>query len=167
MDATLLVLDGRSQPRPVSREVLERAGYRVVQVFAMRDAIRRASRGPLSALVLKGSGDPRTTLRDIRCLRRHPATARIPILVLDSTGQDLPHESGFSLVGWLREPCPPRRLLEEVQYLTTPERSRPGFLHERIEGPSIGAMGPGSVGPLNRIGERTGAAEWRSARRVP
>jgi DNA-binding response OmpR family regulator len=157
MRANLLLIDGLPESRQASREILERAGYRVTQVHGADEVIHRAPQESFGAVIVDASGGDQVALRHVRALRLHPATMRIPILVLDTEGGDLRGAlSGLHSIGWVREPCSPRQLLEELLYLTTPARCRPGFPTTPVrEGTAAGASSPEDRPPLGWVDQRT------------
>jgi two-component system, OmpR family, response regulator len=148
----LILLDGLPERRKACRSVLERAGYRVLQALALEEAIRLAGEEKPLAIVLEASAGREVLLRLVGGLRLHPRTSRIPILVLSPA---LDEESGEALrplegVAWLPEPFTPRRLLEEMLYITSPQRS--------------GGRAPGgSEGVLTAFAEPTAhGRSWRA-----
>ncbi|MSO45232.1 MAG: response regulator [Acidobacteria bacterium] len=83
--AVVLVADDDANLRLVLRQLLVRHGYRIVEAANGREAIAAASRERLD-LVLLDLRMPLLHGHDvIRALRKHEATARIPIIVLSGS----------------------------------------------------------------------------------
>jgi putative phosphoribosyl transferase len=124
----VILLDGLPERRKACRTALELAGYQVLQALTVEDAIRLAGlpgREKPHAVIIEGSAGRELLLRFVRALRLHPATSAVPLLILspeiDRELQQALRRAGEA--AWLEEPFSVRRLLEEVQYVTTPERS--------------------------------------------
>jgi DNA-binding response OmpR family regulator len=122
----LLLLDGLPEPRREYRAVLETAGYRTRVALTQEDALALARNELPQAVLVEASAGQDLALRFVAALRRHPVLEGVPILVLSShvdrgMTEALSSQDG---VAWLAEPCSPRTLLEEVQYVTTPARHR-------------------------------------------
>jgi DNA-binding response OmpR family regulator len=127
MPSHLVLLTGDGFRCGFCREVLERAGYRVRHVLAAAENVPAAGEEELLGIVIGAAGGE-WLLRLVRLLRLHPGTARVPILVLSEHADDALEAVllSFGGLGWLREPFSARRLLHEVQYLTSRHQSRPG-----------------------------------------
>lgn len=151
----ILFVDGRPEHRIECTGVLERAGYRVHRACGARDAIEDARRDPPEAIVVAESGGG-GALSAVRALRLHPATARVPILVLAPDVHRV-HDAVEQLrsVVLLQAPASPRRLLEELRYATSLERRRQRGRPERA-----------IVSPGNAAAARHAAtgSEWRDER---
>jgi DNA-binding response OmpR family regulator len=118
MTRTILIVNGSPERRRSSRDVLERAGYRVREVLSMETAAAFARRARPLAVVVEAPDDLAVAERFAERLRHHPVTQAVPVLVLapEATMAAEP----LAGVSWLAEPCPPRSLLDEVAYLTRP-----------------------------------------------
>lgn len=119
MNAPLLLVNGSPDLRRHNREVLENAGYPVVEATSSDRAVELARAALPRVVLVDASGTPELPLRVARRLRNHPRTAHIPILILSPQAQ--PEHSReleqLSDVRCLQEPLGGRWLLEEVQSL--------------------------------------------------
>jgi CheY-like chemotaxis protein len=122
MKADILLVNGSPAQREESRGVLQRAGYDVVEVLSMDRAVDLARRGPPLAVVVESPHETEFPQRLVHRLRHHPVTRDVPVLVLVPDDVD-PETMGYDdvdCVSCVPEPCSPRRLLEELAYLTKP-----------------------------------------------
>jgi CheY-like chemotaxis protein len=157
MKADILLVNGSPAQREESRGVLQRAGYDVLEVLSMDRAVDLARRGPPLAVVVESPHETEFPQRLVHRLRHHPVTRDVPVLVLvpDDVDPDTMGYDDADCVSCVPEPCSPRRLLEELAYLTKPaarpsasfgapsdagtrsgERPRRGRAHEAMGDPA-------------------------------
>lgn len=144
MSAHLLLLDGPPEPRHLCRDVLERAGYRVRHAADARDAIAQVRDDPPLAILLIAE-ETELFHRLVRALRLHPATSSLPILVISpsSASEVRGMLEAARPIGWIEAPFTPRRLLDEVHYVTRPGRAKAvGGRHAGGTGAAAGGLGP-------------------------
>jgi DNA-binding response OmpR family regulator len=118
MHAPILLVNGAPEVRSANRAVLEHAGYFVVEAVNPHHAIHLARRRHPSVIVIEPGGDLPNPVELVRRLRRHRRTCGVPIIVIgdDVTPPDSDALEELQCLTCLREPCPPERLLAEVQY---------------------------------------------------
>lgn len=118
--ATVLLADAHEDSRAMYATLLRHNGFAVLEAATGEEAIRLAHAHRPDAVVLEPVLRGVDGLRALEVLREHPATARIPVVVLSSVSGD-EHEARARAAGcaaYLVKPCPPRRLLDAVRLLT-------------------------------------------------
>ena len=114
---TILVAEDSDEQRQLYVEVLEHAGYRVLQAGDGAEAVASVQRDR-PGLVLMDVTMPGTSgWNAVRALREDPATRDIPIIVV--TGLSAPSDRDASIAAgcdaFLAKPVPPLLLLAEVR----------------------------------------------------
>jgi len=117
--ATVLVVDDNEPGRYVTRRILQRAGYRVLEAATGMQALEQATRQP-GMVVLDVKLPDFSGFEVCRRLRADPTTAHIPVLHLSATFQDEGSvitglEGGAD--GYLTQPVEPSVLLAYVRAL--------------------------------------------------
>jgi DNA-binding response OmpR family regulator len=120
MQAPILLVGGAPEVRSANRAVLEHAGYLVDEAPSPPHAIHIARWQRPSVIVIEPSGDRANPVELVRRLRRHRRTCGVPIIAMgdDLTPADCDAIEALHGLTCLREPCPPERLLVEIQYAT-------------------------------------------------
>lgn len=114
---TVLVADADEDGRALCAMALRHAGFAVLEAATGEEAIRLAHAFGPDAIVLAAVLRGVDGLRALDVLKQHPATERIPVVVLSSAGGD-EHERRARAAGcaaYLLKPCAPRRVLEAVR----------------------------------------------------
>lgn len=116
-DAPVVVADTNHASRAVFAMLLQRAGYPVVEADRGEEVIRLAHAARPRAIVMTTMLGGVSGLRALEVLKDDPVTAWIPVVVTSSTCSE-DHEHRVRVAGcaaYLLKPCPPRRLLAEVE----------------------------------------------------
>ena len=119
MAASVLVIDDSASVRQLTRMMLERAGYQVLEACDGEDAYEMLDGRPLG-LILCDLAMPRMDgLSFLRWLRQHPRYKFTPLLLLTTetrqTVKDAARAQGAQ--GFLGKPCTPTQLVTAVQRL--------------------------------------------------
>jgi CheY-like chemotaxis protein len=108
---TILIIDDQQCVRELLRDVLEGAGYRVLEAESGHEGLKQALHADLILLdeQMPGMSGSQT----VKLLKVAPATAAIPVLRLSGAGvqQVLP------VSGYVNKPCSPAELLQKVEQI--------------------------------------------------
>ena len=114
---TILLADDEAYLRLLVRTTLDDPTYRILEATDGNQALTMARAEHPDLLVLDWMMPGLSGLAVVQMLRRDPATAHIPIIMLTAKGQArdqaLAHAPG--LQGFLHKPFSPLELLEKVQ----------------------------------------------------
>lgn len=141
---TVLVADDDPTVRQVLGDYLRRAGLDVVAVADGASALRAAQQGVDLAVLDVMMGRP-DGLEVCRSLRQHPATARLPVIVLTALGDELDRIMGFESGAddYVAKPFSPRemvlRVLSVLRRSTTTETSPSS--EQRVDGDLVVDVG--------------------------
>lgn len=126
MPSKVLIVDDEPYMLRIVEISLRKGGYHLVMGNNGREAVELARRERPDAIVMDVLMPEMDGLEALRELRRDPATAGIPVIMLTARGQILTRQeaesSGASL--FLTKPFSPTQLLTEVARLTIPRASR-------------------------------------------
>lgn len=109
---TILIIDDQQCVRELLRDVLEGAGYRVLEAESGHEGLRHALHADLILLdeQMPGMSGSQT----LRLLKVAPATATIPVLMLSGAAIQQPL---LDVSGYVNKPCSPTELLHEVEQI--------------------------------------------------
>jgi two-component system cell cycle response regulator DivK len=116
-EPSVLVADTHEDSRTVCAMLLRHSGVHVLEADTGEEVIRLAHAARPRAIVMSTTLRGVDGLRALEVLKDHPATARIPVVVTSSVCGD-EHERRARAAGcaaYLLKPCPPRRVMEEVE----------------------------------------------------
>lgn len=123
--ATVLLVDDQLELRSIHGAYLQMHGFKVLTAGDGELALETARRYVPDVIVLDHSLPHRTGVEVARELRAAARTAKIPIIMMTAhtygaVGRKA-REAGCS--SFLSKPCPPSRVLHEVQRFTAPKPS--------------------------------------------
>ena len=114
---TILVAEDSTEQRQLYVEVLEHAGYRVLQAGDGVEAVASVLRERPGLVQMDVTMPGTSGWNAVRALRENPATCDIPIIVV--TGLSAPSDRDASIAAgcdaFLAKPVPPLLLLAEVR----------------------------------------------------
>ncbi|MEZ5739142.1 MAG: response regulator [Burkholderiaceae bacterium] len=120
--ARVLAVDDSSSIRQIVSFTLRGAGHEVTEAVDGEDALDKANGGRFD-VVLTDQNMPRCDgLTLIRELRKRSEFGTTPILVLTTESSDAMKSAGrdAGATGWLVKPFDPVKLIELIDYVTTP-----------------------------------------------
>lgn len=108
---TILIIDDQQCVRELLRDVLEGAGYRVLEAESGHEGLKHALHADLILLdeQMPGMSGSQT----LKLLKVAPATAAIPVLMLSGAGL----QQVLDVSGYVNKPCSPTELLHEVEQI--------------------------------------------------
>lgn len=112
---TILVVDDQSCVRELLRDVLEGAGYEVLEAGSGHEAQSRAHRADLILLdeQMPGMSGSQT----LCALKAAPETAPIPVVMMSGACGGLLDTSPAQLAGYIPKPCSPSDLVRQLQQI--------------------------------------------------
>jgi two-component system, cell cycle response regulator DivK len=126
MDKTILIVEDQLELRTMNAFFLECQGYRVLATGNGVEAVRSAREQRPDLIIMDLSMPGMDGFRATRELKGDPVTRNIPVVVLTahsygSAGRRA-REAGCD--AFLMKPCPPQRLLREVEQRIGPADAR-------------------------------------------
>jgi len=126
MDKTILIVEDQLELRAMNAFFLECQGYRVLATGNGMEAVRSAREQRPDLIIMDLSVPGMDGFRATRELKEDPVTRNIPVVVLTahsygSAGRRA-REAGCD--AFLMKPCPPQRLLREVEQRIGPADAR-------------------------------------------
>ncbi|MBI3302020.1 MAG: response regulator [Deltaproteobacteria bacterium] len=114
---TILLADDETNLRMLVCTTLDDPQYRILEAANGTAALELARQEHPDLLVLDWMMPGMTGIEVAKALRRDPATAQIPIIMLTAKGQGTDREQGRALgtYAYLVKPFSPLELLEKVQ----------------------------------------------------
>ena len=113
----VLLVDAHENSRDGFSHLLQRSGYAVIEADGGEDALSILREQVVSAVVMELVLPGMDGYELARRIRRDPATARIPVLVLTADAapgsRERAEEAGCS--AFRLKPCPPKELLQEIR----------------------------------------------------
>ncbi len=122
---TVLVVDDDPDSRNICTLFLQHHGYRVLEAGDGAEGVRRAQEDRPDMVLMDVTLPVLDGWAATRRLKEQPETSTIPVVILTGHALEEDRERARSAGGdgYLPKPCPPRRILEEVQRLIgAPER---------------------------------------------
>jgi CheY-like chemotaxis protein len=118
---TILIIDDQECVRELLRDVLEGAGYRVLQADSGHEGLRQALMADLILLdeQMPGMSGSQT----VKLLKVAPATATIPILMMSGGGI----QQVVPVSGYVNKPCSPAELLQKLEQVLNPDMAESGL----------------------------------------
>lgn len=116
-DKTIMLVDDELDIRTVLRIKLENPGTRILEVGNGYDALRLARQNPPDLILLDWMMPGLNGVEVVEALRREPATALIPVIMLSSREQTEEIKSILALgvIAYLAKPFSPLDLMRTVE----------------------------------------------------
>ncbi|HWK89392.1 MAG TPA: response regulator [Longimicrobium sp.] len=114
---TVLIVEDQIEMRAICSAYLQHHGYRVLAAGDGAEGLRAAREEHPDLIFMDISVPVMDGLAATAALKRDPATAGIPIVIVTAHpyGSAGKRAVDAGCDGWLNKPCDPRRLLAEVQ----------------------------------------------------
>jgi CheY-like chemotaxis protein len=118
---TVLIVDDDLDSRNICVLFLQHHGYRVLEATDGAEGVRRAREDGPDLVLMDVTLPVLDGWSATRRLKETPETAGIPVVILTGHALDRDREQALAAgAAYLPKPCPPRRILEEVQRLIGP-----------------------------------------------
>jgi two-component system, OmpR family, alkaline phosphatase synthesis response regulator PhoP len=114
---TVLLVDDEEDILELLRYNLSREGYRTILAASGEEALKRAESDKPDLIVLDLMLPGKDGLEITKILRHHPATARVPIIMLTAKGEEADVVTGLELGAddYITKPFSPRILLARIK----------------------------------------------------
>jgi two-component system cell cycle response regulator DivK len=121
---TVLIVDDDPDSRNICTLFLQHHGYRVLEAMDGAEGVHCAREERPDLVLMDVTLPVLDGWSATQRLREIPETAAIPVVILTGHALDRDREQARAAgAGYLPKPCPPRRILEEVQRLIGPPRA--------------------------------------------
>ena len=116
---TVLIVDDDPDSRNICTLFLEHHGFRVLVAADGAEGVRRAREEAPDLVLMDVTLPVLDGWAATRRIKETPETATIPVVILTGHALERDREQARAAGGdgYLPKPCPPRRILEEVQRL--------------------------------------------------
>jgi DNA-binding response OmpR family regulator len=116
MGEKILIVDDNMDIRATTRRVLERHGFVVREAGSGRSALDRLEIDPPALVLLDLMMPEMSGLQVLERMRRNPATAHVPVILLTAVDEDEHVTAGYQFGAdyYLSKPCSAKRLLYAI-----------------------------------------------------